>query len=59
MTITVLQEQGSLPERARLEGPEALGDAELLALLLGPGATPRREAQTLLEEVGGLVGLAR
>ncbi|MCU0658655.1 MAG: DNA repair protein RadC [Polyangiaceae bacterium] len=59
MTITVLQEAGGPSERARVEGPETLGDAELLALLLGPGAPPRRLAQALLEGAGGLSGLMR
>lgn len=45
--------------RAQFEGIEALGDEELLALVLGNSATSRRLAALLLEELGGLGGLAR
>src|SRR4051812_17504964 len=49
-------------ERARLEGPRALADADLLALLLGTGVAGRPVgvvAAELLAASGGLVGLAR
>jgi DNA repair protein RadC len=44
-------------ERLMLFGAEALGDTELLALVLGGGSSMRR-ALTLLERSGGLGGLA-
>lgn len=48
-------------ERAVLEGVDSLGDAELLALLLGTG-TPRRPVEALAMDLlmasGGLEGLA-
>lgn len=49
-------------ERLLERGPDALDDAELLALVLGtgvPGASAQRLAQELLRRVGGLDGLAR
>ncbi|MDJ0850163.1 MAG: DNA repair protein RadC [Myxococcota bacterium] len=49
-------------ERLDALGPEALSDAELLALLLrtgGPGADARRVAARLLAAHGGLAGLSR
>ncbi|HEX9619104.1 MAG TPA: DNA repair protein RadC [Polyangiaceae bacterium] len=51
-----------LRERALREGPELLGDAELIALLLGTGAQGQPAplvAAKLLASVGGLSGLAR
>ncbi len=48
-------------ERLEAKGPEALSDAELLALLLrsgGPGRPAARVAAALLERHGGLLGLA-
>lgn len=50
-----------LRERYRRHGPEGLGDAELLALVLGtgcPGRNALRIATDLLEQFGGLGGLA-
>jgi len=44
-------------ERLMLFGAEALGDIELLALVLGGGGSVRR-ALTMLERTGGLHGLA-
>ncbi len=49
-------------ERLDALGPEALSDAELLALLLrtgGPGADAHRVARRLLAAHGGLPGLSR
>ncbi len=49
-------------ERLDALGPEALTDAELLALLLrtgGRGADARRVAASLLASLGGLAGLSR
>ncbi|MCH2172184.1 DNA repair protein RadC [Myxococcota bacterium] len=51
------------PPRERLEhlGPRALGDAELLGLLLrtgGPGVSAREVGAAMLSRVGGLRGLA-
>src|SRR4051794_38826046 len=49
-------------ERAREVGVDALGDAELVALILGtggPGEPVGVLAAALLEESGGLAGLAR
>ncbi len=45
----------------RLErlGPEACGDDELLALLLGVGPTARRSARRLLDRFGSLAGVIR
>ena len=49
-------------ERLIRDGPPALSDAQLLALLIGSG-TPRRSAlviaETLLHSIGGAGGLAR
>ncbi|MCS6900286.1 MAG: JAB domain-containing protein [Myxococcales bacterium] len=54
-----MQQEAMLEGRARIDGVEALGDAELTALVLGTGAASRRLAELLLEEHGGLLGLAR
>lgn len=51
-----------LRERALREGPELLGDSELIAVLLGTGAQGQPAplvAAKLLASVGGLSGLAR
>jgi DNA repair protein RadC len=51
-----------LRERMRLEGVSTLGDAELLALLLGggpPGKSAFAVAGDVLNEAGGLAALAR
>jgi DNA repair protein RadC len=45
-------------ERMLLFGPGALGDVELVALLLGGGRSMQR-AQAVLDAVGGLGGLSR
>ncbi len=66
-----LQRHGSMGDMAPIAGPrerlaemgvDALGDAELVALLLGtgqPAESAHVMAQRLLEEHGGLEGLAR
>jgi DNA repair protein RadC len=71
MTTAPPFEQGPAPptpvrfgprERALTDGPAALGDAELVAVLLGTGCTGRPApvvAAALLESLGGLVGLGR
>ncbi len=49
-------------ERALLDGFDALGDAELIALVLGTGhagASVTRVAEALVERLGGLEGLLR
>jgi len=49
-------------ERLRCRGPQALSDAELLALVVGSGVRGQSAVETcrtLLREVGGLAGLAR
>ncbi len=45
-------------ERMLLYGSAALADVELLALLLGGGRAIQR-AQTVLEQIGGLIGLSQ
>ena len=54
--------QGGPRERALLDGVAALGDAELLAILLGTGLAGRPVtlvAAALLDETSGLLGLLR
>jgi len=54
--------QGGARERAREVGLRDMADCELLALLLGSGATgaaPTALAAALIEDHGGLSGLAR
>src|SRR3954453_4158801 len=55
--------ESALPrERGLREGFETLGDAELVAVLLGTGEKGRSVAHVavdLLEQAGGLAGLAR
>lgn len=58
MSVSIIHEPGP-QARARLEGIEALGDAELVALLLGSGGDPQKLAAALLGELGGLWGLVR
>jgi DNA repair protein RadC len=54
-----MEQAGTAEGRARIEGIETLGDGELTALVLGAGESSRRLAEALLEERGGLLGLAR
>jgi DNA repair protein RadC len=57
-----MNDGGGARERAIEDGLDALGDAELIALLLGTGSRGEPVsllAAALLEEAGGLAGLAR
>ncbi len=59
-TVSVLHDDRDMRARLRLGGFEGLGDAELLAMVLGPGGPPAaRLATEVLDEAGGLRGLAR
>lgn len=67
--LELMMEATSIPrsfpdarERALLFGPSALGDADLLAIVLGTGTEGQSAiavAAALLEQAGGLVGLLR
>ena len=46
-------------ERLERLGPEACGDDELLAILLGPGPTARRSARRLVDRFGSLAEVIR
>src|SRR3954466_8668032 len=65
MTMKTVGEtwESALPrERGLAEGFETLGDAELVAVLLGTGEKGRpggHVAMDLLEQAGGVAGLAR
>jgi DNA repair protein RadC len=61
-TATTTETKLGPRERLSLRGPEALSDAELIAVLLGtgcPGDPVEVVAQKLLEQSGGLAGLGR
>ncbi|HEY6607770.1 MAG TPA: DNA repair protein RadC [Candidatus Limnocylindria bacterium] len=47
------------PQRFERAGPEACADDELLALLLGGGATAHRSARRLIDRFGSLLAVAR
>jgi DNA repair protein RadC len=58
---TPLTEEGRLRDRARIDGYERLGDAELIAMILGAtaGQPAGSLARAILEASGGLGGLVR